>query len=59
MASISTNHTVRTVAGHVRHVLFPSRRKVIVGTAVDAMTMALGVPFLAHFLLDVVDRNCY
>lgn len=54
MASIASNHTVRTVAGHVRHVLFPSRRKAIAGIAVDAVALAFGVPLIAHLLLDVV-----
>ena len=54
MASISTNHTVRTVAGHVRHVLFPSRRQAIFGMAVDLVALLLHVPFVAHLLLDVI-----
>ena len=54
MASISTNHTVRTVAGHVRHVLFPSRRQTTIAMAVDLAALLLHVPFVAHLLLDVM-----
>jgi hypothetical protein len=53
MASIASKHTVRTVAGHLRHVLSPSRRKANVGTAEDVVVLLLGAPFLAHVLLDV------
>ena len=54
MASIASNHTVRTVAGHVRHVLFPSRRQAIFAMAVDLVALLLHVPFVAHLLLDVI-----
>jgi hypothetical protein len=54
MASIASNHTVRTVAGHVRHVLFPSRRQAIFGMAVDVVALLLHIPFVAHPLLDVI-----
>jgi len=54
MASISPNHTVRTVAGHVRQFLFPSRRQAILAMAVDLVAVLLHVPFVAHLLLDVI-----
>ena len=53
MPSISTNHTVRIVAGH-RHLLFPSRRQATFGMAVDLVALLLHVPFVAHLLLDVM-----
>lgn len=53
MASITSNRTVRTVAAHIRHVLFPSRRQAIVALAVDIAALLLHMPFVAHVLVDV------
>ncbi|MGH9091139.1 MAG: hypothetical protein ACRDZR_07160 [Acidimicrobiales bacterium] len=54
MPSPASHHTVRTVADHVRHVLFPSRRQVVITMTVDIAAMMLGVPFPAHVVVDVV-----
>lgn len=53
MASPATQHTVRTVANRVRHVLFPSRCRVVITMTVDIVAMVVGVPFPAHVAVDV------
>jgi hypothetical protein len=53
MASPTSHHTVRSLADRVRHVLFPSRRQVVVTTVIDVTAMLIGVPLLPHVLVDV------
>ena len=54
MATNVPNHTVRRVADHVRHALFPSRRAALVAMAVEVGALVMHVPVAAHVLVAIV-----
>lgn len=54
MATNAPNHTVRSVADHVRHALFPSRRAALVALAVEVAALVVQLPPAAHVAVAIV-----
>jgi hypothetical protein len=54
MATNVPTHRVRSVAGHVRHALFPSRRAALVALAVEVAALVVQLPPAAHVAVAIV-----
>ncbi len=51
---MATNDAVRSVADHVRHALFPSRRAALVALAVEVAALVVQLPSAAHVSVAIV-----
>ncbi len=50
MATNVPDHTVRSVADHVRHALFPSRCAILVALTVEVGALIVHLPLSTHLL---------